>query len=146
VGALEPQFWVALCGALGREDLLGDAFASGDRRNEVIAELEQVFMTRSRAEWMAEFDGLDVCVGPVNGFGEAFEDEHVRARRMVFEDDVPGAGKWTHIGDPLKFESSNRADSMRLPPPGMGEHTAEVLGSLGKTDEEVEAFRAAGVV
>ena len=146
VGALEPQFWAALCKALDREDLLGDAFASGERRNEVIAELEQVFSARSREEWMKELDGLDVCVGPVNGFGEAFDDEHVRSRDMVFEDEVPGAGPWTHIGDPLKFESSGRTTEMRLPPPRMGEHTEEVLRSLGKTNEEVEALRTAGVV
>lgn len=146
VGALEPQFWASLCKALDREDLLGDAFASGERRNEVIAELEQVFSARSREEWMKQLDGLDVCVGPVNGFGEAFADEHVRARDMVFEDDVPGAGTWTHVGDPLKFESSGRTNGMRLPPPRMGEHTEEVLRSLGKTNEEVEALRTAGVV
>ena len=147
VGALEPQFWAALCRALDREDLLGDAFAAGERRNEVVGELERIFMARSRAEWMEELDGLDVCVGPVNGFGEAFADEHVRARRMVFEDEVPGAGPWTHIGNPLKFDSSERSTAMRLPPPGMGEHTEEVLRDLlGRSAEEVEALRTAGVV
>lgn len=146
VGALEPQFWAALCRAIGRHDLLGDAFASGERRNEVIAELEQVFSSRTRREWMEDLDGLDVCVGPVNGFAEAFDDEHVRSRSMVFEDEVPGAGSWTHIGDPLKFESSGRTTGMRIPPPRMGEHTDAVLTSLGKTDEEVAALRTAGVV
>ena len=146
VGALEPQFWAVLCSALGREDLLDDAFASGERRNSVIAELEQIFATRSREQWMKALEGLDVCVGPVNGFGEAFEDEHVRARAMVFEDEVPGAGEWSHIGDPLKFESSRRATEMRLPPPRMGEHTDDVLKEIGKTEAEVEALRTAGVV
>ncbi len=146
VGALEPQFWAALCKALEREDLLGDAFAAGARRDEVIAELEQIFATRSRAEWMEEFAGVDVCVGPVNTFAEAFADDHVRARDMVFEDEVPGSGPWTHIGNPLKFESSARTRGMRLPPPRMGEHTDAVLEDLGKTEAEVSAFRTAGIV
>ena len=144
VGALEPQFWSALCAAIERPDLASDAFAMGDRRNEVIAELEALFVTRSRAEWMERFEGLDVCVGPVNSFSETFGDEQFAARDMVFEAEVPGVGEWTHIGNPLKL-SSVESSEMRLPPPRMGEHTDDVLAGLGMSDR-AEELRAAGVI
>ena len=144
VGALEPQFWSALCAAIERPDLVSDAFAMGDRRNEVIAELEALFATRSRAEWMERFEGLDVCVGPVNSFSETFSDEQFAARDMVFEAEVPGVGGWTHIGNPLRL-SSEEASGMRLPPPRMGEHTDDVLADLGMTDR-AEELRAAGAI
>lgn len=148
VGALEPQFWAALTDALERPDLADDAFATGDRRNEVIAELEALFSTDTRAGWMKRFDGLDVCVGPVNGFEEALADEQVRARGMAFEAEVPGVGPWTHVGDPLKFSSrpSQTEPSLRLPPPKMGEHTDEILRSLGRSDDDIQAMRSTGAI
>ena len=148
VGALEPQFWAALTAAIDRPDLADDAFATGERRNEVIAELEALFATDTRAGWMKRLDGLDVCVGPVNGFEEALADEQVRARGMAFEADVPGVGPWTHVGDPLKFSSRDpeAEPSLRLPPPRMGEHTEEVLRFLGRTDEDIEALRSSGAI
>lgn len=146
VGALEPQFWAALCDAIGRPDLVDDAFASGSRRAEVIAELEMVFSTRTRTDWMEHFAGRDVCVAPVNRFGEALADPQVRARAMAFEADVPGAPGWTHLGDPLKFSGSGRSATLRLPPPRMGEHTEEVLRSLGRSSADIEALRADGAI
>jgi crotonobetainyl-CoA:carnitine CoA-transferase CaiB-like acyl-CoA transferase len=145
VGALEPQFWSALCNALGKDNLKDDAFAMGERRAEVISELEELFATKTRSEWMAALDGLDVCVGPVNDFAEAFEDEQLRHRKMFFDADVPSAGAWTHVGNPIKL-SSDQGDTMRRPPPRMGEHTREVLAEVGVSDADLEGLRATGVV
>jgi crotonobetainyl-CoA:carnitine CoA-transferase CaiB-like acyl-CoA transferase len=145
VGALEPQFWSALVDVLERPDLKDDGFAHGDRRNEVITELEELFATKTRAEWMEKLDGLDVCVGPVNSVEEAFEDPQILHREMVFENDVPGVGPWKHVGNPLKMTGApGRVD--RLPPPGMGEHTAEVLGDIGIGESDIEGLRSRGVV
>lgn len=144
VGALEPQFWAALCDALGRPDLVNDAFATGARRDEVIGDLDELFATKSRSEWMSELEGKDVCVGPVNSFTEAFEDEQFVSREMVFEADVPGVGPWKHVGNPLKMTSAP-GSSFRLPPPRMGEHTGAVLEELGLAGSESD-LRAGGVV
>ncbi|HET7482773.1 MAG TPA: CaiB/BaiF CoA-transferase family protein [Actinomycetota bacterium] len=144
VGALEPQFWAALCDAIERPDLLDEGFAMGERRNEVIAELEAVFRTRTRAEWMSRFDGKDVCVGPVLTFSETFADEHFRARGMLIEDEIDGVGPWTYIGNPLKLASND--DGVRLPPPRMGEHTDQALAELGLEGSAIEELRTAGVV
>jgi len=145
VGALEPQFWAALCRALDREDLLDDAFAMGERRDEVIAELDALFSTRSRAEWMRQLDGLDVCVGPVNDFAEAFADPQARHREMLVETDVAGVGSWTHVGNPIRLHESP-GTVVRRPPPGLGEHTVEVLREAGLADAEIEELRAAGAI
>lgn len=145
VGALEPQFWSALCEAIEREDLAGDAFASGERRAEVIASLEDLFKTKSRAEWMEHFGDRDVCVGPVNDFAEAFEDPQLRHREMVVESDLPDGTPWKHIGNPMKMRGAP-GDVKRLPPPKLGEQTAEVLGEIGLSWVEVETLRADGVV
>ena len=145
VGALEPQFWSALCEAIDRPDLAGDAFAMGERRTEVIKELEALFATRSRDEWMKLFEGKDVCVAPVNDFAEAFEDEQIRHRDMVIESELPGVGAFAMVGNPIKL-GSDRSSTVRRPPPGIGEHTDAILGEIGLGTEELERLRSAGVL
>jgi crotonobetainyl-CoA:carnitine CoA-transferase CaiB-like acyl-CoA transferase len=145
VGALEPQFWSALCEAIERPELAGDAFAGGQRRDEVIAELSDLFGKRTRTEWMKIFDGRDVCVAPVNGFGEALADEQVRHRDMAFEVELPDGATWTHVGDPIRLQGAP-GDPRRLPPPGMGEHTDEVLGSAGFGADDIARLRQAGAI
>ena len=144
VGALEPRFWSALCRALGREDLLDDAYATGARRVEVIAELEALFATRTRAQWMELLGGVDACVAPVNDLAEALVDPQAKARGMVVEGEVAGR-PWVHLGNPVKLTSAP-GDVLRLPPPGLGEHSAEVLGEVGVGPAELEELRAAGIV
>jgi alpha-methylacyl-CoA racemase len=60
VGALEPKFFARLTELVGRPELeqLGDQEA-------LAAELGAIFAARTLAEWLAIFDGEDVCVGPV---------------------------------------------------------------------------------
>lgn len=145
VGALEPQFWSALTEAIDRPDLGGDAFAGGARRDEVIAELSDLFSTRTRNEWMETFAGRDVCVAPVNGFAEALADEQIRHRDMAFEVELPDGAEWTHVGDPIRLTGAP-GDPRRLPPPGLGEHTDEVLGAVGFGDEEIARLRQVGAV
>lgn len=145
VGALEPQFWRALCDALGRDDLVDDAYATGARRTAVITALEAVFRTRTRAEWMELFADLDVCVGPVNDLAEALADAQLRARGMVVERDVEGVGAWTLVGDPLR-PGDERGPLVVGPPPGLGEHSEEVLAEIGLSPGDVDLLRAEGVV
>jgi crotonobetainyl-CoA:carnitine CoA-transferase CaiB-like acyl-CoA transferase len=144
VGALEPQFWATLCEVIERPDLADDAFAGGTRRGEVIAELEKVFSARTRDEWAEAFAGRDACVGPIKDMAEAFQDPQILARGMIVEADVPGAGTWKHVGNPIKLADS--PDTRYDPPPGMGEHTAEVLGEIDVTEEELTKLRNAGVI
>ena len=151
VGALEPQFWARLCELLDRPDLAGDAFASGDRRDEVIEDLGKVFSTKTRREWMDHFGGEDVCVGPVNDFSEAFEDEQVAHRRMAVEATLPNGITARAVGNPLKFGdkafgSEPVEEAWRRPPPQMGEHTEEILGEIDLAAEEIARLRSAGAV
>ena len=145
VGALEPQFWSRLCELIERPDLLGDAFAMGDRRNEVIEELSNLFKTKTRAEWMQMLGDEDVCVGPVNDFSEAFADEQVLAREMVVEGEVPGAGTVKMLGNPIKL-AGDSGKVVRKPPPQMGEHTDQILGEIGLTGDDLDKLRVAGAI
>ena len=65
VAALEPQFWRRLCELVGKPELESRAFEPR------LPELEHVFASRPLDEWLALFDGEDVCVGPVATLAEA---------------------------------------------------------------------------
>jgi len=69
VGALEPKFFARLCDLLGRPELAERQY--GDDQRALGAELESLFRARTLAEWLALFDGEDVCVGPVATLAEA---------------------------------------------------------------------------
>jgi crotonobetainyl-CoA:carnitine CoA-transferase CaiB-like acyl-CoA transferase len=145
VGALEPQFWSALCNTIGRADLTDDGYAMGDRRDEVVRELSDIFRRKSRAEWLVEFEGVDACVGPVNDLEEAFVDEQLLHRKMVLEDHTETLGAWRHVGNPIKL-GTQEDDPVRAAPPQLGEHTSEVLRSLDIDPAHEDDLRAAGAI
>jgi len=140
VGALEPRFWEALCGALGHPELIPEQFAPPRRQREIAAALQAEFATCDRDDWLARFADVEACVGPVNSVGEALADLQVRARGMVAEvHGVPvGPGPVPKMGSPS-------GEPLR-PAPALGEHTAEVLSAAGVTEGRLAALRAAHVV
>nr|MBA2601689.1 CoA transferase [Actinomycetota bacterium] len=146
VAALEPQFWHELCLVLDRLDLHHDAFAMGERKNAVVAELEAIFRSRTRKAWMQLFEGRDVCVAPVNDLNEALEEEQIRGHSMVVEEEVPSVGVIRHIGNPIKMGSSTGGSVVRRSPPDLGEHTQEVLAEFGIDRAGHERLKDAGAI
>jgi crotonobetainyl-CoA:carnitine CoA-transferase CaiB-like acyl-CoA transferase len=73
-----------------------------------------------------------------------FADPHVVARGIVREIPHPTAGKVRLVGPPVKL-SQTPAEITR-PSPYYGQHTAEVLGELGYTKDEIAALAAERVV
>jgi crotonobetainyl-CoA:carnitine CoA-transferase CaiB-like acyl-CoA transferase len=137
VGALEPKFWRALCEALDRPDLVDDQYAEGPPQDRLRAELAAVFARRPRDDWAERLAGLEVCCEPVLDLDEVPEHPQIRARGLVREFQT-GA----EIAPQVPFDPGWR----RLGPPGLGEHTAEVLGEVGVEEARLEELRAAGVL
>jgi crotonobetainyl-CoA:carnitine CoA-transferase CaiB-like acyl-CoA transferase len=141
MGALEPKFWAAWCNGVGRPDLMDKAFQPPG--SEAHAAVAEVFASRTRAQWKAFADEHDCCLEPVLDVGEALGSELVRERGMVAEVEQPGARKPVRlVGHPVKF-SGTPADPHR-PGPALGQHTAEVLASLGYSDEQVAELHRSG--
>ncbi|HXD57211.1 MAG TPA: CoA transferase, partial [Thermoleophilaceae bacterium] len=132
LGALEPKFWQAWCRGVGREDLIEKQF---DRPgSEAHAEVERIFLERTRDEWQEFATRNDCCLEPVLDLDEALESELVRAREMVVELDQPGAGPIKQLGVPVKL--SRTPGKVDAPGPALGEHTDEVLQAAGYSSED----------
>lgn len=131
VGALEPPFWVAFCRGVGREDLVPRQYDP-----TAIPEVAAVLANRPRAAWL-ELLGDDACVAPVNAPREAELDPQIAARGLVV-----GEGSAARVRSPLAVDGA--ADG--APPPGLGEHTLDVLAAAGFATDEVAALERDGVV
>ncbi len=140
VGALEPQFWSALCEALGVPELVGEHYAPSERQEEMAATLQEIFESRSRDEWVEALGHLETCVGPVNDVAEALADPQVIHRKLVAEVEGRPVGPGPAIGLP-------GGDRPPLSPaPALGEHTEEVLTELGLSEAEVRELRSRAVI
>lgn len=137
VAALEPKFWQALCEALGRPDLIEQQYAEGEAQERVRTELAAIFRSRGRDEWGERLGGLDVCCEPVLELDEVERHSQIRARGLVVEQPTG-----VEIAPAVRFTP----DWRRLPPPRLGEHTAEVLAEVGVDQRRLEELRARGVV
>jgi crotonobetainyl-CoA:carnitine CoA-transferase CaiB-like acyl-CoA transferase len=144
LGALEPKFWSAWCRGVGREDLVEKQFEGPG--SAAHAEVEEVFRSRTRAQWQAFAGEHDCCLEPVLELDEALDSELVRARNMVVELDQPGAERPVRLlGVPVKM-SRTPGDANRSPGPGLGEHTEAVLREAGFSGDEVARLLADGAV
>lgn len=144
------RLWERFCQALGIEKTIGrdPRFATNaDRlqhRNELIPLLEQVFATQDADYWLARLRAADIPCGPINEVDEALADPQIIARGMIVEQIHTTAGPVRSLGNPVHL--SDTPVSYRLPPPALGQHTGEVLGSLGYTPEAIAALHAQGAV
>jgi crotonobetainyl-CoA:carnitine CoA-transferase CaiB-like acyl-CoA transferase len=94
---------------------------------------------------MTVFDGVDACIGPVNDFEEAFVDEQLRHREMIVEDASGRLGEWRHVGNPIKLAMQD-GDALGTVPPELGEHTSDVLRTLGIDEAREAEMRASGAI
>jgi crotonobetainyl-CoA:carnitine CoA-transferase CaiB-like acyl-CoA transferase len=139
LGGQEPKFAVALLTLLGRPDLVPLCdLPPGAGQEPVRAFLRETFLTRTHAEWIAAFRGRDVPFAPVATLPEVLDDAHFRERGMVLKD----AQGRDHIGNPIKFADEPAHERLSLP--ALGEHTSEVLRSLGYDDDAVAALARSG--
>jgi alpha-methylacyl-CoA racemase len=142
LGALEPKFWQNWCRGVGREDLIERQFERPG--SEAHAEVERVFLERTRDEWQEFASQHDCCLEPVLDLDEALDSELVRAREMVVELDQPGTDGVRQLGFPVKL--SRTPGEAQGPGPALGEHTDEVLAGAGYSAEEIAAMKEAGAV
>ena len=143
----ETTEWQALIDALERPDLRDDPrFASLEARRAnsiaLVAELDAIFASKTMSHWRAALDRHKVTFGIINRSEDAPNDEQM-IRNGIFQPIEGSAGLMT-IDSPITVESATK----RLPgsAPALGEHTAEVLESLGYTPQQIADLAQARVV
>jgi crotonobetainyl-CoA:carnitine CoA-transferase CaiB-like acyl-CoA transferase len=149
IGGANQSNWERIARAIGRPELIEDPrFRTNGERMKNLAALVPLISQRTRerssAEWVREFEAAGVPVGPVNKIGQVLADEQVKARDMVVEVQHSRVGATPAIGLPIKF--SETPGKVQRGAPTLGEHTDEVLASLGYDAAQITALRKAGAV
>jgi len=108
-------------------------------RAELVTLVGECIRAKPAAEWLGQLEAAGIPAGPINSVTQALSDVQAQHRGMVR----------TLAGMPL-VASPVRLDGLRadtdLPPPALGEHTAELLAELGIEPLEVERLRSGGVI
>jgi len=135
---------------IGEEHWLSDPrFADDQSRADngevVAARMGEWCAERSCAEALAALEAASIVAGQVYSPQQALDDPHVRAAGLLNEIPYPTLARTIPLA-PIPIELSETPGSYRRPAPLLGEHTAEILASLGYSTAEIAALRAEKVI
>jgi len=140
LAALEKKFWEKFCTAIGRKDLIDNQY---DDSIETRNEIENIFKSKTRIEWEEISENIDSCLEPVLNFKEVTEHLQLKSRNLFFYIDHDNV-KVPQVRIP--FLMSDVKNTPRNPAPLWGEHTEEILISIGYEKEEIASLKNKGVV
>jgi formyl-CoA transferase len=143
------KFWHGLFDVVGKPEWKQDPrFNNRKARVEnydALAEkLAPIFRAGKREEWLSRLIENDVPAAPINTLDEVFADPQVQTYGFPLDVEHPAMGKMKLIGNAV--DMSRTPPSIDRPPPVLGEHTDEILATLGYDSEKVSALRKQGVI
>jgi len=153
LAAVSDAQWKVFCNALGFQDLFADPeyATNNDRvrqRPRLLPVLRERLAARTAAELAGIFERHGLPFAPIRKPEELFDDPHLLATGGLADvrlTDGPRAGE-TAKATLAPITMAGQRLGVRLDPPRMGEHTAELLQGLGYTDGDIAGMRDRQVV
>jgi crotonobetainyl-CoA:carnitine CoA-transferase CaiB-like acyl-CoA transferase len=127
LGSLEPKFWQGVCAMLGKPDWMPRMMPVPEMVTALKKDLQEIFLTKTRDEWVELAKPLDICLSPILELDEVEKDEHLNQRDMFVEVEHTDYGTFKGINQPFKFSETPAKPSWGAPL--MGEDNA-LLDSL----------------
>jgi crotonobetainyl-CoA:carnitine CoA-transferase CaiB-like acyl-CoA transferase len=142
------KYWVDVCTLLDRTDLLDDErFADMKGRaahsGALIPELEAAFAARPLDEWRKPLDDARIPWGPYQRVDELLQDPAVVANGYIGAVERPDGVTFPLPAGAVQFDEQPAA---LQPCPALGEHTDEVLASLGYSWDDIVALKVSGAI
>lgn len=134
---------------VGIDDLSADPrFATpaaiAEHAAELNEELQYLFEQRPTQEWLDLLRPHDIICAPVYDFAQTFSDPQVIANDLVREVEQGDAGSIRLLDQPIRL--SDTPARISAAPPTVGEHTDELLTSVGFDTAEIAQLHDTGVV
>jgi crotonobetainyl-CoA:carnitine CoA-transferase CaiB-like acyl-CoA transferase len=143
------KIWERLCAAIDAPELVDHAdYKTGPLRSKnrdaLSAEIDKRTVSRSSADWVERLNAAGVPSGPIYAIDQMFADPQVK--HLGIAQDVPKAcgKKLRVVGQPISL--SRTPSKIAVAPPGLGEHTEEVLSEFGFRLDEIAGYRSAKVI
>jgi formyl-CoA transferase len=108
-------------------------------RAEMVALVSECIRQKSAGEWLDRLEAAGIPAGPINRISQALSDVQAQHRGMVRT--IAGTPL---VGSPVRLDKK-RADS-ELPPPALGQHTGEIVSTLGVEPHELARLKSEGVI
>ena len=139
IGSIEPQFYALLCQIAELDEKVFSKQMSRDLWPEQKEEIKKIFLNKTRDEWCELMEGTDVCFAPVLDMSEAPEHPHNKERKTFI--DLEG------VIQPAPAPRFSRTEPEVVSSPSIvGEHTNEVLFSIGLSEEDISSLKTSGAV
>jgi crotonobetainyl-CoA:carnitine CoA-transferase CaiB-like acyl-CoA transferase len=144
VGFVEPKFWNRFCEAVGRNDLAATIRPNleidyGEDKPFLRQEIQGIISQRTLGDWMELAARLSLPLGPAHNIDDLAGDPHLQARGVFIDTSDADRGDFTYVGYPARINEEAYGDIARAP--RHGEHTEEVLSSVGVSAEEIADLR-----
>ncbi len=143
------HYWPAFCQAIERPDLENDPrFATFDLRQEHAAELvgiiDEIFKQRTYEAWTEILGRHKIVWSPVCTPLEVIQDRQALANEFFLDWNHPDYGDIRVLNSPMKL--SKTPAGIQSKAPGLGEHTIDILKSLGYTDATIRELKQQGII
>ena len=143
------EYWAPFCRALCKPEWINDPrYATMENRErhaaELVALIDEIMVTKTWAEWEAEFRKNDLIVSGNQTIAEILTDEQAIGNNFYTDIDHPVAGKARLLNSPVRFSGSPA--EIKWAAPQLGENTEEVLLESGYTWEDLQKLKEEGVI
>ncbi|MGC1402690.1 MAG: CoA transferase [Thermodesulfobacteriota bacterium] len=144
----QEKDWAPFCRAVGRPDLVDDPrFVTVEVRvkhmSELIAIFDEAFARHDLAYWNKILAEHDIPFTSIRNYEEIAEDPQMAANDIFVAVDHPQYGRFRTVDSPFKIEGQSKVNPGAAPE--LGEHTREVLGTLGYSGEETQDLLDRGI-
>lgn len=151
IACLSLKFWELLCEKIGHPELMEDErfISNGSRleNRQILTDvLDNIFRVRSTGQWTELLAGTIPCA-PVDDIPEAFRNPFVRNSGKIISipyDNDPERTKVEFIAPPFSFDGKIFSD-FRIGPK-LGEHTVEILESLGYSNDIIRKMEEQKII
>lgn len=143
IGTIEPKFWQKMCRLIDLPELESRQFDFANSA-EIKAKLAAAFAGKTQDEWLELIGKDEFCVTPIRTLQEALDSSLTTEQSQMLVTKKEDFGNYTYVKSAAKL--SDTPGTIRKRAPYLGEHTQEVLESVGYTKEEIAAMHEKGEI
>jgi crotonobetainyl-CoA:carnitine CoA-transferase CaiB-like acyl-CoA transferase len=150
IAASGDNLWKRFCEAMGAPDLFShpeheSGALRSQHRKAVNERISAITRTKTSAQWIAALNKAGVPCGPINSIDQTFAEPQVQHLGIAKAIHHPKLGDIKVVGQPINLSAAPQPKQLG-PSPELGEHTDDVLASLGFDNKAIEGLHARGVV